>query len=134
MSTDLRLDDAFQLTAQSNGDAELIAGDDCFMQTLRVEAASAEGDLWYDPDWGWSLLTFSGRAQDELTALELEQQVRVKLQAHAEIDVESITVTPVWDGDSITVGVQFRLLNEETLRRLNVPIGRTEIEVIPLVE
>lgn len=132
MSTDMRLDDSYQLTAQANGDAALISGDDCFMQTLRMEAASNEGDLWYDPDWGWSLLDFGGRQQDELVELEVEQRVRQKLRQHEEIDVGSIEVKASWSEDAITVTIRFRRMSSNELLRLNVNIGRTEIEVIPV--
>ncbi len=129
---DMRLDDNYQLAVQANGDAALISGDDCFMQTLRIEAASSEGDLWYDPDWGWSLLDFGGRQQDELVELEVEQRVRQKLRQHEEIDVGSIDVTASWSGDAIGVTVRFRRLGSDELRQLNVNIGRTEIEVITI--
>lgn len=132
MSTDMRLDDNYQLASQMNGDAVLISGDACFMQSLRVEAASAEGDLWYDPDWGWSLLRFSGRLQDELAELEIEQHIRLKLRQHTEIDVEGIVVSSIWADDAIAVKVLFRLLGEAELRQLHVNIGRTEIEVIDI--
>lgn len=129
---DVRLDDNYQIAAQANGDAALISDDDCYMQALRVEAASNEGDLWYDPDWGWSLLDFGGRQQDELVELEVEQRIRQKLRQHEEIDVGSIDVAASWGEDAISAIVRFRRLGGDELRQLNVNIGRTEIEVIPV--
>ena len=64
--------------------------------------------------------------------LEVEQRVRQKLRQHEEIDVGSIDVTASWSGDAIGVTVRFRRLGSDELRKLNVNIGRTEIEVITI--
>lgn len=131
MSTDLLVDDTFQPVPRTNGDNALVDGDACFLQTLRMEASASEGDLWYDPGWGWSLLDFKGAVQDELTVLEIEQRVRQKLAAHPEILTESIRLTVSWAEDSAAVAVVFRLRSSEALFRLTQHSGRTEIEVIP---
>ena len=130
MSVDMRVDSDFQPVAAASGDAAMISGDDCFLQTLKVEAASAENDLWYDLDWGWSLLDFAQAQQTELTQMEIEQRVRQKLEAHEEISVNSISVSASWEDDQIAVAVAFRLLSSEELYQLSVNIGRTEIEVV----
>lgn len=132
MSIDMLLDERFQPVSRVNGDAVLVADSACFLQALRMEAAGSEGDLWYAPAWGWSLLDFKDAVQDELTMLEMTQRVRQKLALHAEISVESIQVTAEWVDDSVVITVVFRLLNDGQLARLNVNIGKTEIEVIVL--
>ena len=130
--TDIRLDDTNQLQLQTNGDCSLISGSESFLQMLRLEAASAEGDLWYDPEWGWSLLDFAQAVQDDLVTLEIKQRCRTKLEAHEEIAVDSIQVTVSWEESAVTVALAFRLLDDNELYRLGINIGRTEIEVIDI--
>lgn len=131
MSTDIRLNTGYQPIVQASGDMALISGNDCFLQSLRIEAASAEGDLWYDPAWGWSLLDFKDSLQEELTLLELEQRIRSKLATHEEILVGSIEVHVSRQEDSFFAAIAFRLLSDGELRQMNI-IGRTEIEVIEI--
>lgn len=132
MSVDIRIDNDFQPVPAANGDTALITGNDCFLQALKVEAVSSENDLWYDPEWGWSLLDFAQAQQTELMQMEIEQRVRQKLEAHEEIAVNSISVSASWQDDQIAVAVAFRLLSSEELYQLRVNIGRTEIEVIDI--
>ena len=132
MITDMCLDQDYQLLPYANGDATLIDGNACFLQTLKLEAAACEGDLWYDPDWGWSLLDFKDALQDDLVALEISQRVRQKLSAHEEIAVDSIQITMHWETDSISISTAFRLLTDNQIRSLKINIGSTEIEVIDI--
>lgn len=132
MSTDLLLDNGYQLVPQASGDAAMVSGNACFLQTLKLEAAASEGDLWYDPSWGWSLIDFKAALQDELTTLEIEQRVHTKLAAHEDIAVDSIDVTTSWIDEQITIAVSFRLLSDGELQQLKLNIGRTEIEVIDI--
>lgn len=127
---DILLGGGFQPATQSDGDTATISGNVCFLQTLRVEAASAEYDLWYDPDWGWSLIDFAGRQHSELAELEIEQRVRRKLSAHEDISAESVAVIPKWSDEAIGVEVWFRVIGDDELHQLNASIGKTEIEVI----
>lgn len=129
MSTDYRLDNDFQLMSGVGGDVSLIDGDACFLQMLRLEAQASEGDLWYNVNWGWSLLDFKDARQSELTELEIIQRIRMKLEAHEEINVDSILTTLDWREDCVVVNISFHLLSSGQLIRMNANIGRTEIEV-----
>ncbi len=134
MTADFGIDSEYQLTLSSNGDAAIISDNDCVFQTLCLEAVCVEGDLWYEPDWGWSLIDFANVVQDELVTLEIEQRCRVKLAAHEEIAVESINVAVEWSEDNACVGIAFRLIGEDELRQLNIIIGKTQIEVTNIAE
>lgn len=129
MSTDYRLDGDFQLMPGIGGDVSLTSGDACFLQMLRLEAMASEGDLWYDVDWGWSLLDFKDARQSELTGLEIVQRIRMKLEAHEEISVDSIQTALDWQEDRVAARISFHLLSSGQLIRMNANIGRTEIEV-----
>lgn len=129
MSADIYLNESYQPEIPANGDFRLIAGNDCLFQGLCVEAVSVEGDLWYDLNWGWSLIDFLNAQQDELILLEVEQRCRQKLKTHEEIAVESILVSVEWGVESTNVAIAFRFIDELEQRSLNIKIGKTEIEV-----
>ena len=46
--TDIRLDDDWQLTQASTGDAPACSGVDCFLQDIRLEAITQPGELFYE--------------------------------------------------------------------------------------
>ena len=45
--TDIRLNDEWQLTQASTGDAPVCSGLDCFLQDIRLEAITQPGELFY---------------------------------------------------------------------------------------
>ena len=76
---DIRMDDDWQLTAAADGDAPIISGMDCLLQTISLAAITQAGDSFYDPLFGWSLYEFIGSQDDELTRLEITQRAKDKL-------------------------------------------------------
>ena len=72
--TDVRLNDTWQLTAATDGDAPLCADLECLFQNIALEAVMQPGDLFYDPDFGWGLYDFLGSENDALTRLEMTQR------------------------------------------------------------
>lgn len=127
--TDIRLNDDWQITAAAGGDALLISGTDCFIQDIRLEAMSQAGELWYDEDWGWSLLDFVQSQDDDLTRIEIAQRVKDKLAARTEIDAETIEPTISFNEDAISVSVLFGLVNGQT-ETLALSIDRIKVEVV----
>lgn len=134
MNVDICINDSYVPALSANGDFSLIADNDCLFQELCVEAVSVEGDLWYDLEWGWSLIDFLNAQQDELTLLEIEQRCRQKLKSYDEIAVESILVSVEWSAESTDVSIAFRFIDETEQRNLNIQIGKTEIEVIDIAQ
>lgn len=128
--TDIKLDKDWQLTPSANGDAPLLSNADCIIQDIKLEALSQEGELFYDNDWGWSLLDFMQVQDDDLTRLEIEQRIRTKLSRREEIDNGTITITLEFDGDMISSIVSFKFINDSTQYNLDVALDRVKVEVV----
>ncbi len=127
--TDIRLDDNWQITAAANGDALLVSGLECFLQDIRIEALTQEGEVFYDETWGWSLLDFIQSQDDELLRLEIEQRVRTKLARRTEIDPESIQTSVEFLEDTIAIHSSFRFADSDQTVQLDVELDRVKVEV-----
>ncbi|MBG9567434.1 DUF2634 domain-containing protein [Brevibacillus agri] len=127
--TDIRLDGNWQITAAANGDALLVSGLECFLQDIRIEALTQEGEVFYDETWGWSLLDFMQSQDDELLRLEIEQRVRTKLARREEIDLESIQTTIEFLEDVIAIRSSFRFVDSDQTVQLDVELDRVKVEV-----
>ncbi len=128
--TDVRLDDEWQLTQATNGDAPLVSDLDAFLQDIRLESITQEGELFYDLTYGWSLMDFLQRSDDEFTNLEIKERVRSKLSNREEIDPESISVDIAFKEDFLMVQVYFRLKGSEVTQSIAVSLERIQVEVI----
>ncbi|MDR9503416.1 DUF2634 domain-containing protein [Brevibacillus agri] len=127
--TDIRLDDNWQITAAASGDALLVSGLECFLQDIRIEALTQEGEVFYDETWGWSLLDFMQSQDDELLRLEIEQRVRTKLARREEIDPESIQTTIEFLEDVVAIRSSFRFVDSNQTVQLDVELDRVKVEV-----
>lgn len=128
--TDIKLDEDWQLTAAANGDAPLSSDTDCFIQDIRLEALSQEGELFYDETWGWSLMDFIQADDDELVRLEIEQRIRTKLSRREEIDSETIQTKLSFQDDKISVKVAFKFTNDSKQYILDIVLDRVRVEVV----
>ena len=99
--TDVLLSSEWQLTQAADGDAPICSGLECLYQNIILEALTQKGDLFYDPDFGWSLYDFIQSEDDELTRLEIEQRARLGLQKREVILPETIQASVSFDGDTI---------------------------------
>lgn len=128
--TDIRLNDAWQLTQAADGDAPLCSELDCLYQNIVLEALTQPGDLFYDPEWGWGLYEFIQSEYDELTQLEISQRVRGRLQRREVILPESILVNLVLQEDALVIRASFQLAGEDSPRQLNIVIDSVSVEVL----
>ena len=128
--TDIRLDENWQLTPATNGDAPLVIDFDCIIQDIRLEASSQGGELFYDGDWGWSLLDFVQAQDDDLTRLEIEQRVKIKLSKRESIDNGTIKTKLEFNEDTIFVRVSFKFINDSVQYNLDVALDRVKVEVV----
>lgn len=128
--TDMKLNDDWQLTQATNGDAPLVSGLDAFLQDVRLEAITQEGELFYDNNYGWSLLDFLHGSDDEVTKLEIQERVKRKLANRDEIDVESIHVEVEFGDENIIIRSYFQLTGEKQTQSVEVSLNRVRVEVI----
>lgn len=129
---DIGIGAGFQLTPHSSGDAMIVDGLACLLQDIRLEAVTQEGDLFYDPEYGWSLQEFCHCVADELTLLAIGQRVSAKLARRQELDVSRITASAITQDDSILVQAAFALRGSSKTYTMDLAIGRVQIEVIRL--
>lgn len=130
--TDIKLDSSWQLTQAATGDAPLTSNFECIMQDIRLEAMSQVGELFYDDEWGWSLVDFIQSEDDELTLIELKERIREKLERREVIDVESITTDVELDDDVLKISVTFRFVDDSATNYINVSVDRVSVEVIEI--
>lgn len=126
---DIKLDVDWQLTQATNGDAPIVSDIDCLVQDIKLESLTQEGELFYDLEYGWSLLDFIQRDDDDLTRLEIKDRVRSKLEKRPEIDIESVRIEIEFNEDTLRLKVSFRLNNGQVVD-IDVALSRVGVEVI----
>jgi hypothetical protein len=94
--TDIQLDANGQPVAGKTGDFATVTGDECWQQDLALEAATDEGELFYetsdgDEAYGFGLTDFAQAEDDELTRAELTQRVRGKIAKRTYLDLGKTT-------------------------------------------
>ena len=126
---DIKLDADWQLTQATNGDAPIVSGIDCLVQDIKLESLTQEGELFYNLEYGWSLLDFIQRDDDDLTRLEIKDRVRNKLEKRVEIDIESVRTEIEFNEDTLGLEVSFRLNSGDAVE-IDVALSRVGVEVI----
>lgn len=127
--TDIKLSEEFELTAAATGDAPITNKLEGFLQALRVEALTQEGELFYDEKFGWSLLDFIQTPESELVRIELESRIKSKLSEHEEIFPDSIHIEQKWTNETLVVIVRFKL-TDGSEHSLTVSLDRVEVTVL----
>lgn len=95
-NTDIKLDSSGQPVPDKNGDFAIVSGDGCWEQDLLLEAATEEGELFYedmsgDEAYGFGMLDFAHVENDEFTQDEIIQRVRGKLSKRTYLDMAKTT-------------------------------------------
>ena len=86
--TDVKLNDEWQLTQATNGDAPLVSDLDAFLQDVRLESITQEGELFYDKAYGWSLMDFLQGSDDAFKILEIKERgATIILSSHNTEDI-----------------------------------------------
>lgn len=127
---DIRLDEEWQLTRAANGDAPVASDLEEFLQGIRLESMTQEGDLFYDPDYGWSLLDFIQRDDDEFTRIEIQERVRSKMAKHPEVDGSSVQTQARFSDDTLQVDILFKRLDSSDIYLMSVALDRVRMEVV----
>ncbi len=130
--TDVKLNDEWQLTQATNGDAPLVSDLDAFLQDVRLESITQEGELFYDKAYGWSLMDFLQGSDDAFKILEIKERVKSKLAARPEIDTESISVEVTFEKDLLFIHAYFQIYGLDTVHRIAVSLNRVQVEVTML--
>lgn len=98
------------------------------MQTIRTEAITQEGELFYDTDFGWSLLDFLQVQENELVKIEIESRIKKKLAKYNEVIPETVIIQQTWKNDLLIIEVSFKI-DDGTEHKVEISLNRIEVEV-----
>ena len=126
---DIMMDETGQPVPLASGAESLVAGIDSFLQDIRNEAVTAEGECFYDLDYGWSLLDFLHRDYNELEELRIKNRVAEKLKRHEEINQHSIQVSISTVEDTMLIHVGFKIKNEDVSYQMDLRIDGAEVTI-----
>lgn len=127
---DVKVDDEWQLTRAASGDAPITDGTEEFLQSIKLESMTQEGDLFYDPEYGWSLLDFLHSTDSELTRSSIQDRIRGKMAKRDEVDISSLLVTVRFDEDVLYADIKFRRKDSSKVYALKVALDRIRMEVV----
>lgn len=97
------------------------------LQSIKIESLTMEGDLWYDPTYGWGLQDFIQRDIDEMLEAEIYQRIKDKLAKRDEVDKDSTVVSLSQGNDNIIVHIRFKALDQEV--NMEISLDRVKVEV-----
>ena len=129
--TDLMMDDQGQPVISAAGESQMVSGIDCFLQDVRNEAVTTEGECFWDADYGWSMLDFLHQEQDELLQIRISNRVKQKLSSRSEINQQSISVAVTFLNNDVTeVKVAFKIKNSDVSYEIDLNVDGVETEVV----
>lgn len=129
--TDLMMDDQGQPVISAAGESQMVSGIDCFLQDVRNEAVTTEGECFWDADYGWSMLDFLHQEQDELLQIRISNRVKQKLSRRSEINQQSISVAMTFLNNDVTeVKVAFKIKNSDVSYEIDLNVDGVETEVV----
>ena len=129
--SDLMMDDDGQPVVSAAGENLMVSGIDCFLQDVRNEAVTMEGECFWDADYGWSMLDFIQQERDELLQTRISNRVKQKLSRRSEINQQSITVVVSFLDDDVTaVKVAFKIKNSDVSYEIDLNVDGVETEVV----
>ncbi len=123
-----------QPVAGEDGDAAVVTDDACWLQDLKNEAITEEGELFYedeegDGSYGFGLLDFIQGEHDGFLELEIQQRIRSKMSKRSYIDSGSIKTVVQFDGHSCRIRVTFRRLDSNEEYSMDIQSDGVEVTV-----
>jgi len=90
-NTDILLDTGGQPIPDANGDFKTISEDECWKQDLMLEAATEEGELFYEDAtgnerYGFGFTDFIHAEKDDFLEMEIRQRVKAKIDKRSFLD------------------------------------------------
>ena len=122
-----------QPVPDENGDMFLVSDDACWLQDIKNEALTDEGELFYEDEsgegsYGWGLLTFLQGEYDDFVLMEIQQRIRSKLSKRDYIDAGSVHTEVNFDGHHYHIRVVFQ--RNDSGKEYNINIESDGVEVI----
>ncbi len=134
-NTDIMLDSNGQPVPDDNGDFQLVSGDECWYQDVRMEAQTEEGELFYEDEdgdeaYGFGMLDFVHAEEDGdgLTRMEILQRVSGKLAKREYLDQGKTVQHLVFNDGLIIDDVTISKQNSDD--EYNIELSTDEVEVV----
>lgn len=127
MVQDIKLDFDKGIIIKNNSPI-IVKDNNEYIQNIKIEAITTEGDLWHNKEFGWSLVDFMHRSINEMLKIELTQRIRNKLNNRPYIDINTISVELKEFTDYFLLHVYFNLLYEDV--NFAIRIDRIKAEVL----
>lgn len=129
--SDIMMDENGQ-PVPDKGDMDIVS-DDGWLQDLKNEALTEEGELFYEDEagrgsYGWGLLDFFQAEADDFVILEIKQRIRSKMTKREYIDAASIKTEVDFDGHLFHVRISFR--RNDGSREYSIDIWGDGVEVV----
>lgn len=125
---DIKLNNVWQLTPAADGDVPLTDSEGGLLQNIRTESITQEGELFYDTDFGWSLLDFIHAQESDLVKIEIESRIKKKLLKYDEILSNTVVIQQIWKNDKLNIAVTFKL-TDGTEHKIETSLNRIEVEI-----
>ena len=125
---DILLNENYQPVSDISGDAQRISDYDCVLQDIKMEAVTTEGELFYDKEYGWSLLDFINAENEDLSLIEIKQRIYDKMKKRDYIDISSLSVTVDFEEDIVVIHIRFNFTSGAA-SDLEIILNKMEIEV-----
>ncbi len=131
-NTDIMLDANGQPVPDKRGDFSTVSGDGCWEQDLRLEAATGEGELFYEDEdgdeaYGFGMLDFVHAENNEFAQTEIMQRVRGKLAKRTYLDLakamQEVTYRNGVYYDSVSIS------KNDSNDEYNIELSTEEVEV-----
>lgn len=134
-AVDILLDEDFQPVADIHGDVQLVKGDACWLQDLRMEAAAEENELFYEEDndienYGFGMRDFAHCEQDGDGSLETEIEARIKDKLAKRTYIDPMTVQVEVNTTEDILGVSISLRKKDDIAEVNLELTVDEAEVV----
>lgn len=124
---DILIDNDYQMSVAANRDVMAVSENEELLQNIKIEARTAEGDCFYDSEFGWSLLDFLQAEIDELTTLQIQQRIKEKLKKHTAIDQQTVTIAITEEIDIVYFKVRFEIAGEKYSMEVNLDRVKAEV-------
>lgn len=126
---DIKVDDNWQLTRAANGDVPITGSSEELLQSIKLEAVTQEGDLFYDADYGWSLLDFLHSTDSGITRTAIQERIRRKMSNRTNVDITSLQVNLEFREDILLINIIFKEKDNDDRYVLKVTLDRVRVEV-----
>lgn len=106
--TDIGIDDDGNFLISSDGDFQLIKGNECVLQDIKHELMTYAGNLFYDEDYGGKLIKFINKPNDEINRIELIQSIEEIVSKNEKVESDTVECEIIeWDLKQIVISVSF---------------------------